>query len=274
MLSRRAATVVGSSLLAFVFLFASLACLVTGCASSASAGGTGGSTGATGGRIGTGGAGQGGGAGSDAGAALPSCAPTTAVDALILDFSNFKASSNQAMFGVFGTSFAGGTYQYPRAITSNFTAGNWHIIGTVTDYSGFGLYLSCKSNVAAFTGIQMDVSGTFTGNGGDDGGISPARVTMGISQPADELATAFSAMPTWGTCSAHCSSPSREVLLPATTMTVTLPWASFTGGTPVGPLDPAAITGIFFVFPWSGASTAQYTVDVTIDNIRFFGRIE
>ncbi|HET6146882.1 MAG TPA: hypothetical protein VFH68_05075, partial [Polyangia bacterium] len=46
------------------------------------------------------------------------------------------------------------------------------------------------------------------------------------------------------------------------------------GGTPVGPLDPAAITGIFFVFPWSGASTAQYTVDVTIDNIRFFGRIE
>jgi len=285
MLFRRAARVVGSSSFLifhfhfhfrfrfhspFLFVGAMVALAVTGCASSPSSGGAGGSTGAAGGGIGTGGAGQGG-AGADAGPGLPSCTPTTAVDALILDFSTFNPTSNQAMFGVFGTSFAGGTYQYPGAITSNFTAGNWHIVGTVMDYSGFGLYLSCKSNLAGFTGIQMDVSGTFTTSGVDDGGISPARVTMGMSQPADELATAFSAMPTWGTCSANCSSPTRDVLLPPTTMTVTMPWTSFAGGTPVGALDPAAITGIFFVFPWSGASTAQYTVDVTIDNVRFTG---
>jgi len=271
MLFRRAAKVVGSSLSLSVLLFSAVALLVTGCASSSSTGGTGGSTGgATGGRTGTGGAGQGG-AGFDAGSTFPTCTPTTAVAALILDFSTFNATSNQAMFGVFGTSFAGGTYQYPGAITSNFTGGTWHITGTVMDYSGFGIYLSCKSNVARFTGIQMDISGTFTSNGIDDGGIPAARVTMGISQPADQLDTAHSTEVTWGTCTANCNSPVLNVPLPSTTMTVTMPWTSFVGGTPIDGLDPAAITGIFLVFPWNSASTAQYTVDVTIDNIMFTG---
>ena len=266
---RRAAKVACSSLFPFAIMFACVPLSVTGCGGSASPGGTGGRTGAGGG-VGRADTGMGG-AVVDAGPIFPSCTPTTVVDPLVLDFSTFDAPSNQARFGVFGTTFAGGTYQYPAAIMSSFVGGNWHMTGTVADYSGFGLYLSCKSNVAGFTGLQMDISGTFTSNLVDDGGAAPARVTMGISQPADQLDTAHSTEVTWGTCAANCNAPGLNIPLTAITTTVTLPWTSFVGGTPVGQLDPAGITGIFFTFPWDGASTAQYAVDVTIDNVRFTG---
>jgi hypothetical protein len=261
----------GSSL----FLFASVALLVTGCGSSTSSGGAGGGTG-TGGRIGgVGGRGLGGsgtgGAAVDAGPIFPSCTPLTATAATILNFNTPPTDPAQAQFGDFTTMFSGGTFQYPAAITSNFTGGNWHITGTVMDYSGFGIYISCKTNVAGFTGLQMDVSGNFTSNGVDDAAVPAARVTMGISQPADQLDTAHSTEVTWGTCVANCNAPSRNIMLPATTTTMMLPWTSFVGGTPVGPLDPTAILGFYFVLPWSGASTSQYNVDITIDNLMFTG---
>lgn len=265
---RRAARAAGSS----VFRFGLAAWLVTACGCSTSGAGTGGQAGAGGaaGAIGSTDASGTGGSTFDAAPTWPSCTPVTAVDPLVLDFSAFNPTSNQAMFGVFGTSFAGGTYQYPAAITSTFTGGNWHLTGPVMDYSGFGLYLSCKSNVAGFTGLQMDISGTFTSGGvGDDGGLLDAHMTIGISQPADQFDTAHATELSWGTCTANCNAPVRNIQLTPTTTTVDLPWTSFGGGTPVGPLDPTAITGIFFTFPWSGASTAQYTVDVTIDNIQF-----
>ncbi len=261
----RAATVTGTS----IFLFASLALVITGCGGGSSKTGTGGATG-TGGQ-GTGGHGTGGhGTGGtvvDAGPIFPSCTPVVANTALILDFANVT-DPTQARFGIYGTTFAGGTYQYPGAITSAFTGMNWHLTGTVGDYSGFGLYLSCKSDVSAFTGIQLDIGGTFSDS---DGGISAARVTMGVGTSADEFDTAHAAMPpTWGTCTTGCSSPSRNVPISATSTTVMAPWSSFVGGMPVGLPDPTQLLSVFFSFPWSGTQT-PYTVDITIDNIMFMG---
>jgi hypothetical protein len=242
-----------------------LALSVTGCASSTSAGGAGGSDGGSPGTGGTGGAEL------DAGPLLPSCTPGIALDPVILDFNTPPTNPAQAQFGAFGR-FGGGTYQYPAgSITSSFAGGNWHIIGTVMDYSGFGLYVYCKSNVAAFTGMQLDISGTFNTNDVGDGGIPAPQISVGVSQPADQLDTAHSTDVTWGTCMANCKSPSRALPITSTTTTVAMPWSSFAGGTPVDGLDPSAIDGIFFVFPWSSASTAPYTVDLTIDNIMFTG---
>ena len=263
---RRAATVTGTSIL----LFASAALVATGCGGgSTTKTGTGGATGGGGqgsGGHGTGGMGTGG-VVVDAGPVFPNCTPFVANTALILDFTTVPNPS-QATFGVYNTSFNGGTYQYPAAIAATFTGMNWHMTGTVGDYSGFGLYLQCKSDVSAFTGIQFDIGGTFAGG---DGGTSAAHVTMNIGNPVDELDTAHASMPpTWGTCTAGCAAPTRDVLIPATSATVTAPWTSFGGGTPVGSLDPTQILYVAFAFPWSGTMT-PYTVDITIDNIMFMG---
>jgi hypothetical protein len=279
----RAATLTSTSIL----LFASAALIAVGCGSTGTTpAGTGGSVGtggsgghATGGKTGSGGLTGSGGAGGAA-PIFPTCTPVTADMANILDFSVVAAGAAQAQFGDFFSTFSGGTFQYPTAdatvtppaigLTSDFTGLNWHITGTVANYSGFGLYLFCKSNVSAFTGIQFDIAGTFAANGVGDGGAPPARVTMGIATPPDDLNSALSGTVNWGTCLANCTDPTHSVSLSATTTTMTLPWAMFAGGAPVGLADPTQITSIYFTLPWSGTS-AQYTVDITLDNIMFTG---
>ncbi|HET6149689.1 MAG TPA: hypothetical protein VFH68_19280 [Polyangia bacterium] len=215
----------------------------------------------------------------DAGPYLPFCTPVNADTASILDFNDVAPGATQAAFGQYGATFSGGTYVYPASagpadagnvgLTSDFSGGNWHITGLVGTYSGFGLYLACKSNVAAFTGLAFDVAGTFMASDGsaDAAGLAP-RFSMGISIPADELDSAHSTnAPTWGTCTANCASPTRVVLFGSTNATVTTPWTSFAGGTPVNSVTPAEILAIFFTLPWNGST--QYLVDLTIDNIRF-----
>jgi hypothetical protein len=267
---------------------AMLVALTAGCGGSSGNGpagaggsvGTGGQLGGAGGR-GTGGRAGTGGAVVDAGPLFPSCAPLHADTASILSFDAVPAGSTQAMFGAFGSTFSGGTYEYPApsgpvdagsiGLTSDFSGGNWHITGVVGTYSGFGLYLACKSNVSAFTGLAFDVAGTFTASDGSaDAGAPEPRLFMGIATPVDEPDSAHASNPpTWGSCTANCVSPNRVVLFGSANATVTTPWTSFTGGLPVDSLNPAEILSVFFSFPWNGAAPSPYVVDVTIDNIRF-----
>ena len=68
--------------------------------------------------------------------------------------------------------YGGGTYSTPdrpraarairRCTCANFDGQNWHITGRVRNYSGFGLYLTSKTDASAFTGCQFDIPGTFT----------------------------------------------------------------------------------------------------------------
>jgi hypothetical protein len=48
------------------------------------------------------------------------------------------------------------------------------------------------------------------------------------------------------------------------------PFAGFTTGKPAAAPDPANLTSFAWALPWAGTGAAQYTVDLTIDNIRFF----
>ena len=70
----------------------------------------------------------------------------------------------------------------------NFDGKSWHITGTVHDYSGLGIYMNTNVNVwnvSMFTGLQFDISGTFTvhsrhrrrRSGGDAHVESPTRPT-------------------------------------------------------------------------------------------------
>jgi hypothetical protein len=217
----------------------------------------------------------------------PACTPTTVASASILDF-----TSGTSSFGTFnGVVFSGGTYSYPGPSSgtcdpasyycSDYAGMNWHMTGLVKDYSGFGLYFMCKTSVTPYTGIQFDISGTFTGNGMGTGTVPSPSVTFNVGTPADDVAAQYTSTPTtpsWGACipttgnqyDGSCAAPSQVIPLSATPTTVMVPWSGFTTGKPSPTPDPANITSFSWALPWTGAGAAQYTVDITVDNIKFY----
>lgn len=281
------------------------------CSSSSSRGsGTGGTTGSggstTGGNggssTGTGGAGGGtatGGSGGiaagGAGTGATMCLPAT--NAVLLDFTNAGAagaSGTDAAFGDYTTVFSGGTFYYPAPnatptptypLTSDTTGGNWHLTGTVGDYSGFGIYFgNCQEvDFSAYSGFQFTIGGTAPS------GSAPGTVTFGMGTAPDTIAyqwfvtksqtdgTALTATPNFGTCfpasatnqyDGTCGDPSHAVTLSATPTVVTVHWADLVGGKPNASVDPAQITSVWWSFPWTGASDTPYPVDITVDNIQ------
>jgi len=217
----------------------------------------------------------------------PSCTPTAVVMPTILDF-----AAGASSFGLFnGTDFSGGTYTYPVPTTgtcdpaayycADYSANTWHMTGLVHDYSGFGLYFSCKTSAGSYTGIQFDISGTFTGNGMGTGTVPATQVTFNVGTPADDVAAQYTTAPTtptWGACipatanqyDGSCVAPNQVIPLTATPTPVMLPWSGFTTGKPAAAPDPANLIYFSWALPWSGAGAAQYVADITVDNIRFF----
>ena len=290
------ATIARFSLLVVpVALVASVDCGGGGGGSSGTAGrggssGTAGSSG--GGTTGTGGTSTGSGG---SGTATKNCTvqAAAATDATVLDFNGVAAGSTQATFGGYmeGMQYGGGTYIYPNAamaadqmgLSNTFDGMNWHITGLVKDYSGFGLYLTSVSDLSMFGGISFDISATFTATGAGDGGVPAASVTMSITDVAhavDSLHTADGSM-TCGTCAptssqydGTCAAPSKVIALTSASATQTLHWNDLTGGkrppqfTGESP-NPANIVAIAWALPWNGPGSAQYMVDILVDNIKY-----
>src|SRR6478752_513848 len=137
----------------FSLLLAPVAILATvDCGSSDSnTTGTAGASG-TAGHAGT--TGTGGGGGSSSGN-FPACSPVMVQTGManIMDFTS--ATGAATTFQINGA-MGGGTFIYPDAgmevdlkgLTSDVSAGNWHITGLVKKYAGFGLYLSCKTDMS------------------------------------------------------------------------------------------------------------------------------
>ena len=260
--------------------------------------GTSGTAGATGSAGTTGGGGTSG-TGGTGGAAL-SCTPVaaTAADVTMLDWETVAVGATTSSFGNWmpGT-YGGGTFQYPGPtagacdptmhLCPNFDGKNWHITGTVRDYSGFGIYMNMNVgvwNVSMFTGLQFDISGTFTPTAATDGGAPAATLTFGVTDARHEVDSAHTAdaRTTCGTCAPSngneydgtCGAPSKVITLTATPTTTVVKWTdlnngvrppSFTGESP----DPAQITHITWVPPWNGAGSSPYMVDITLDNLKY-----
>src|SRR4051812_47347059 len=168
-------------------------------------GGNGGTAGTAGSSAGTGGAAGTGGTG------VASCVTVsaTAADSTIMDWENVAAGATSSSFGnwMAGT-YGGGTFEYPGPamgspcdpaihLCPNFDGKNWHITGTVHDYSGFGLYLNMGVgvwDVSMFTGLSFDISGTFTmAANSDAGGAPPAQVTLTVIDLPHEVDSAHTA---------------------------------------------------------------------------------
>src|SRR4051794_33081208 len=237
---------------------------------------------------GTGGHGGGGGTGGSIGN-FPACSPVI-VQAGMASLMDFTSLSGAATTFQINGAMGGGTFIYPDAgmqvdlmgLTSDVSGGNWHITGLVKNYAGIGLYLTCKTDMSNYKGLSFDIQGTFAANGMGDGGVPPTSLTMSVGDAQTDVDSAHNASPpSWGTCvpatgnqyDGTCAAATKAIPLTAAPVTQTVHWTDLTGGKKVGASnlspDPTQITSIAWVLPWSGDGAAQYTVDITIDNINF-----
>ena len=252
----------------------------------ASPGGTGGSTSPAG----TGGGGSAGSTGAETGLGTLCPPPQQIITSFTYTPSDAGTTDTTAVrFGSAGT-LQGGESFYPGAgstfpLTSNVTQNNWHISGTVGDYSGFALYFDSGSSpcdrvdASAFKGISVTISGSVPRGNAITFGVGTVKDTpsgtwmMGPGGKTTAKATDVgSCTPTSGNQNYHpgCGDPTAQI--PVTTgspVSQTVTWADLTGGTPVASPDPSGITSIYWFFPWTGSTDTSYDVDITIDDLAF-----
>ena len=189
-----------------------------------------------------------------------------------------------ASFGDFNTTFSGSTFVYPTggayAVHSDTSASNWHLTGTLGNYSGFGItFNKCYLlDASAYRGIAFSVQGNVPmGN----------SITLNVGIAADDVTSVWlnrNAMPVpepnAGRCvpamaqyDGSCGAPNRTIPVTAQVTTVQVLWADLAGGRPAAAVDPKEITNISWNFPppaGAGTSTpVTYDVDLTIDDLRF-----
>jgi hypothetical protein len=226
-------------------------------------GGTGGFV--NGGAAGTGGFVNGGAAGTGGVVQVDgggfACVGTKPAAAPITDFAAVDATG--AFTSTSGIS--GRIFTYPATMTVVRTPA-LSMTGTVSSYTGFGIFLTQCVDASAYSGISF----TIGGNVGTTGKL--------MLQAKTNSTTPISAATKHGACVAanpnntyaDCWDPVATVAVPATAATVTVPWASFSGGKPTATVNPAEILGFQWSFDWVGGDAgAAYAVDVTLDDLAF-----
>ena len=247
-----------------------------------SGGGSGGTTTAPGGSGGTTStAGTTGSAATDGKACLP------VTKALITDFTYTPSdggttSTSQARFGDSTTTLSGGTSVWTNSatpLTSDVTQNNWHITGTIDNYSGFNLYLDSCSRVdaSAYKGIQFKISGSLGGGTlrMGMGTLNDAVAASWLIAHDDTSATATDPgrcmPPADATLNQYsqttCKDPEAPVPVTASPATISLAWTDFTGGKPVSSVEPKDIISIYWYFVWT--TGASYPVDIVVDEVSF-----
>jgi hypothetical protein len=187
---------------------------------------------------------------------------------------------------------SGGTYYYPAPtqvpapifpISSDASKGNWHVSGTIGDYSGFGLYFdNCsKLDASAYKGIQFTIQGSVAmgntvqlsvGTAADEIAASWFNAHKAAATDPDKPANFGRCMPTSGQYDGTCGNPSKTIPVTATPTTITVLWADLQGGKPDATVNPSELTFIAWAFPPpAGAgmtAPTTYMADVTIDNLQ------
>jgi hypothetical protein len=206
--------------------------------------------------------------------------------------------TDQVSFGDYTNTLSGGEFVYPNTaqtptptypLTSVVTASNWHITGTVGDYSGFGFFFQTSAgtctriDATGYKGISFTISGT----------VKDQSVTVEVDTLNDTIrpgwlmahgsttATAADA----GACDPGgtaattqysqtvCVEPTKAIPVTTTATPIMVLWSDFTTGKPDASPKATDIVGIRWVLPTpAGAGTATpttYPVDITVDNIAF-----
>jgi hypothetical protein len=198
---------------------------------------------------------------------------------LITDFTYVPGGATTAVHFGNGTSLSGTEYVYPTSgtypLTSDVTGNDWHISGTVGDYSGFGLTFDGCSRIdaSAFHGISFTISGSVP---------QGSAITMGIGTLNDTLASSWlnshggdgssnpgRCIPTVGTnrfTQTSCVDAVVVIPIQATPTVQTIRWTDFNGGRPEANVTASDILSFYWSLP---SPTLTYPVDIVIDDLAF-----
>jgi hypothetical protein len=214
---------------------------------------------------------------------------------LITDFTYVPPASDAGMpnttgagFGDFTTTFSGSTFVYPNtgsyAVSSDVTSDNWHMTGSLGDYSGFGITFNCsRFDASAFAGIAFTIQGNVP---------LGQTVTLSVGTAENQITHLWlnqyamplpipPVEPNSGRCvpasqnqyDGSCASPTYAVPVTSQPVEIEVTWAQLTGGRPAAAVDPTELTGIAWNFPPPGGAGTNnptpYDVDLIIDNLRF-----
>jgi hypothetical protein len=157
--------------------------------------------------------------------------------------------------------------------TATATGGAWHVtlnapgMATNAQYLGVGMYFSGNAagtdciDAAAFAGVRFDIGGIVYGNG---------CTTSFSIYDSEHTDASFG-----GTGSGPPGSYSPQLALTVTgsPQTISVPFIGFSapaGGEPATAIDKRKLLGLQWQFTVPASASAACTVDLTIDNVRFF----
>ena len=145
-------------------------------------------------------------------------------------------------------------------LTEDLTASNWHITGLVSNAMNayaFVLSFTCTIDASAYSGVEF----TIRGNAGP---LNSLTLQTGFGGDLPPTAGGFGT----GVCPPNgCASPSAVLTVTPAVATIRLPWSAFTGGRPMGTVNPAQLVQLL----WGLAiRPAPYNVDLVIDDLRFY----
>ena len=205
------------------------------------------------------------------------CTPSIAMMPLLTDFSSGDTFGD-------GLTMPTGTVEAYGGLTTDTSAGNWHVTGTVTGSSGstgfFIDFTGCPVDLSRYQGLEFTLGGTVGPNG---------RIQLQVFTGEDNYVT-FPNMPPisddivlhnsclWTTnMYLECVEPSKTVVVPASATTtapakLSFTWDQFVGGRPRSTPNPALITRIQFLPlapPTTGATDGppSYDIDVVLDDL-------
>jgi hypothetical protein len=189
------------------------------------------------------------------------------------------ASTTNTNFGA-GAPFPGGTFFYPdatMALTSDVTGNDWHLTGTVSTLSGFGVFLSdCRRlDASAYGGIEFQLWGQieppgslvfFVGSAAHQVSSAWLNAHKLDSTAADEPLNAGRCTPLAQRFDNTCREPRIGLPVTDAPALIRVLWRDLVGGCPEASVNPAELTSIAWYFP---PSTQDYAVDIHLDDLRF-----
>jgi hypothetical protein len=202
------------------------------------------------------------------------CGPTTAPgNPLLTDFSTITEGAYNGTNFSWGDgtkTLTGGTFFYDgdgddtvAVLTVTVADAKATITGTIpaTKYAGFGFWFGPCTDARAYKGLSFKMSG--------DMGNSQLQIQMQSSRnyPIDTKNSKGECEGTWSDGCASNSKTFSNLALTTELQTIEIPWADFTGGLPIDPLEPAELLG----FQWHfNCGEAACTPNVVIDDVTFY----
>ncbi|HEU4578742.1 MAG TPA: hypothetical protein VFS67_10845 [Polyangiaceae bacterium] len=200
--------------------------------------------------------------------------------AAISDFAfSLGAGTTGVNFGA-DAAFPGGTFFYPDAsqgLHSDISGGDWHLFGTVTNLSGFGLFLrNCREiDASEYGGIafrlwgRVDPPGSlvfFVGSAVHQVSSSWLNDHKTSPDDADEPPNLGRCIPIAQRYDNSCREPRIGLPVTEAPTAIQVQWRDLVDGCPAASVDASQITAIAWYFP---PANPGYEVDIHLDDLRF-----